>query len=196
MAQDNRQTILIAEDENDNLVLVSLWLQNLGYRVLTAVNGESAVEVARLAKPDLILMDIGMPVMDGLEATRAIRQHTETNALPIIFLTAFDTKEFRARAGDAGGDGYLTKPFDFERLSKLILNLLPKQTPPAESTAQSAQDAISAETGKLDPRFMLWRMFCAENNIPLETLPSSLGRELKKKWQRLKKPPRRPFFKF
>jgi CheY-like chemotaxis protein len=196
MAQDNHQTILVAEDENDNLVLVSLWLQNLGYRVLTAVNGEAAVEVARIAKPDLILMDIGMPVMDGLEATRAIRQNVETTALPIIFLTAFDTKEFRERAGEAGGDGYLTKPFDFDRLSNLILNLLPKETQQVKTAAESSAGGISDETGNLDPRFMLWRMFCAENGVPIETLPSSLGRDLRKKWERLKKPPRRPFFKF
>jgi CheY-like chemotaxis protein len=195
MSSDNHQTILVAEDQNDNLVLVSLWLQNLGYRVLTAVNGEAAVDIAKLAKPDLILMDIGMPLMDGLEATRSIRLTPEIRDLPIIFLTAFDTKEFRQRAGEAGGDGYLTKPFDFDRLSKLILNLLPKVTPQVNSEAESSKGGITDETGNLDPRFMLWRMFCAENNVPLETLPSSLSRELKKKWQQLKKQPR-PLFKF
>jgi CheY-like chemotaxis protein len=196
MLPDNHQTILVAEDQNDNLVLVSLWLQNLGYRVLTAVNGEAAVDIAKLAKPDLVLMDIGMPLMDGLEATRAIRLTPEIRDLPIIFLTAFDTKEFRQRAGEAGGDGYLTKPFDFDRLSKLILNLLPKEAPPEAAAAESSKGGgISDETGNLDPRFMLWRMFCAENNVPLETLPSSLNRELKKKWQQLKKQPR-PLFKF
>ncbi len=195
MSPDNHQTILVAEDQNDNLVLVSLWLQNLGYRVLTAVNGEAAVEIAKLARPDLILMDISMPLMDGLEATRYIRQTPEIRDLPIIFLTAFDTKEFRQRAGDAGGDGYLTKPFDFDRLSKLILNLLPKETPQVKMEAESSKEGITDETGNLDPRFMLWRMFCAENNVPLETLPSSLSRELKKKWQQLKKKPR-PLFKF
>ena len=133
--------------------------------------------------------------MDGLEATRAIRLTPEIRDLPIIFLTAFDTKEFRQRAGDAGGDGYLTKPFDFDRLSKLILNLLPKEAPQVKTEAESSKTGITDETGNLDPRFMLWRMFCAENNVPLETLPSSLSRELKKKWQQLKKQPR-PLFKF
>jgi CheY-like chemotaxis protein len=196
MSPDNNQTILVAEDQNDNLVLVSLWLQNLGYRVLTAVNGEAAVEVARIARPDLILMDISMPLMDGLEATRQIRQTPEISELPIIFLTAFDTREFRQQAGDAGGDGYLTKPFDFDRLTKLILNLLPKKAGQVNLEAGTPKGGITDETGNLDPRFMLWRMFCAENNVPLETLPSSLSRELKKKWQQLKKKPRRPLFKF
>jgi CheY-like chemotaxis protein len=195
MLPDHHQTILVAEDQNDNLVLVSLWLQNLGYRVLTAVNGEAALEIARIARPQLILMDISMPLMDGLEATRFIRQTPEIQDLPIIFLTAYDTKEFRRQAGEAGGDGYLTKPFDFDRLSKLILNLLPKETQQETTKPEASKGGISDETGKLDPRFMLWRMFCAENNVPLETIPSSLNRELKKKWQQLKKTPR-PLFRF
>jgi CheY-like chemotaxis protein len=195
MKQINRQTILVVDDQNDNLVLISLWLQNLDYRVVTAVNGEAAVEVARIAMPHLILMDIAMPLMDGLDATRAIRQMAGIRELPIIFLTAFDTKEFRQRAGDAGGDGYLTKPIDFDRLSKLILTLLPKETPQEETEVKSSKGVISDTSGNLDPRFMLWRMFCAENDLSIETLPSSLSRELKRKWQQLKKTPKR-LFKF
>jgi CheY-like chemotaxis protein len=195
MNQVNRQTILVADDQNDNIVLISLWLQNLEYRVLTAVDGQMAVEIALLARPNLILMDIAMPILDGLEATRRIRQTPEISDLPIIFLTAFDTKEFRRMAGDAGGDGYLTKPIDFDRLSNIIVMLLPKKTPQEEAEAKTSKGGISDSTGNLDPRFMLWRMFCAENNVPLETLPSSLSRELKKKWQQLKRTPR-PLFKF
>lgn len=195
MKEVNSQTILVVDDQNDNIVLVSLWLQNLGYRVVTAVDGESAVEVARLAMPQLILMDIAMPVMDGLDATRRIRQTPEISDLPVVFLTAFDTKDFRQRAGDAGGDGYLTKPIDFERLSKLILTLLPKETNLPEPVGKTSNAGISDTSGNLDPRYMLWRMFCANNNVPIETLPSSLSRELKKKWQQLKKTPR-PLFKF
>lgn len=197
MNQVNSQTILVVDDQNDNLILLSLWLQTLGYRVVTAVNGEAAVEVAQLAGPQLILMDIAMPVMDGLEATLRIRQIAEIRDLPIIFLTSFDTKDFRQRAGEAGGDGYLTKPYDFDRVSKLILTLLPRETTTPQQTQQeSSKGDISDSTGNLDPRFMLWRMFCAENNLPLETLPSSLSRELKRKWQQLKKQNRRPLFRF
>jgi CheY-like chemotaxis protein len=195
MKEVNSQTILVVDDQNDNVVLVSLWLQNLGYRVVTAVDGESAVEVARLAMPQLILMDIAMPVMDGLDATRRIRQTPLISDLPVIFLTAFDTKEFRQRAGDAGGDGYLTKPIDFERLTKLILALLPTEPLLPQPVNKASNADISDTSGNLDPRFMLWRMFCAQNNVPIETLPSSLNRDLKKKWQQLKKTPR-PLFKF
>jgi CheY-like chemotaxis protein len=195
MKRLNQQTILVADDENDNLVLVSLWLQNLGYRVVTAVNGEAAVEIVNIASPQLVLMDIAMPVMDGLDATRQLRSRAELNEVPVIFITAFDTPDFRQRASDAGGDGYLTKPIDFERLSNLILTLLPKEDAKASAASQDSQSAISDTSGKLDPRFMLWRMFCAENKIPLETLPSNLSREMNKRWQQLKKE-RKPLFKF
>jgi CheY-like chemotaxis protein len=191
----NQQTILVADDENDNLVLVSLWLQNLGYRVVTAVNGEAALEIVNIAQPQLILMDIAMPLMDGLDATRRLRSRAEFNELPIIFITAFDTDDFRQKASDAGGDGYLTKPIDFDHLSHLILTLLPGEREKVNATVEDSKEAVSDTTGNLDPRFMLWRMFCAENKIPLETLPSDLNRELNKRWQQLKKV-RRPLFKF
>ena len=195
MKRLNQKTILVADDENDNLVLVSLWLQNLGYRVVTAVNGEAAIEIVNIARPQLVLMDIAMPVMDGLDATRQLRARAELNELPVIFITAFDTPDFRQKASDAGGDGYLTKPIDFDRLSKLILTLLPEETVKTEAPTEDSKGVISNTTGNLDPRFMLWRMFCAENKIPLETLPSNLSREMNKRWQQLKKE-RRPLFRF
>jgi len=68
-------TVLVVDDISDNLVLLSLWLQGRGYRVLTADNGERAIETAALARPDLIIMDIHMPELDGFGATRRIRQH-------------------------------------------------------------------------------------------------------------------------
>ena len=164
-----QQTILVADDENDNLVLLSLWLQNLGYRVVTAVNGEAAVEVVGIAGPQLVLMDIAMPLLDGLDATRRIRQNPQSESLPVIFITAFDTQDFRERASDAGGDGYLTKPIDFERLSKLILTLLPNEA----AGDKVSSEVISDTTGKLDPRFMLWRMFCARTWRSTATMPWS-----------------------
>lgn len=191
----NKPTILVVDDENDNLVLISLWLQELGYRVVTAVNGEDAVTVTELARPQLILMDIAMPKMDGLTATRRIRRFPESSELPIIFLTAFESREFRQQASDAGGDGYLTKPINFDRLSNLINLLLTGEMHPATVEETTAKTEIPDLSGELDPRFMLWRMFCAENNISVDALPSQLSRELKRKWQQLKRTPR-PLFKF
>ena len=116
-------TVLVVDDLSDNLILISLALQDMGYRVLTAGNGQDALRVALLAHPDLILMDIAMPEMDGLGATRRIRDHTDLENVPIVAITAFDTPGFRQAAYDAGFDGYLTKPIDFDRL-KALMNML------------------------------------------------------------------------
>ena len=130
MTEENTRstkTVLVVDDSHDNLVLVSLALQDKGYRVVTASNGEEAVASAKIAGPDLILMDIAMPQLDGLEATRRIREQEGNERIPVIALTAFDTDGFRKAAHDAGFSGYLTKPIDFDRLFNLIRMLLPER---------------------------------------------------------------------
>lgn len=117
--------VLVVDDVIDNSVLISLDLQAEGYRVITATNGEEAVRVASITQPDIILMDIGMPGLDGLGATRKIRENEVIQNIPIIAVTAFSTDGFRRAAYDAGFNGYLTKPIDFDRLHKLIQGLLP-----------------------------------------------------------------------
>ncbi|HKS29190.1 MAG TPA: response regulator [Pyrinomonadaceae bacterium] len=116
--------ILIVDDVVDNLTLLSLDLQQQGYRVVTASDGEKAVRVASLTRPDIILMDIAMPGSDGLEATRKLRSDATMQKTPVIALTAYDTGGFRRAAADAGFDGYLTKPINFDRLHELIQSLL------------------------------------------------------------------------
>jgi two-component system cell cycle response regulator DivK len=113
-------TILVVDDVTDNLILISLALQSQGYKVLTTKSGEDAIKIALIARPDLVLMDIAMPDVDGLAATRRIRKHPELRHLPVIALTAFETLGFRQAAFEAGFDGYLTKPIDFEKLNNLI----------------------------------------------------------------------------
>jgi two-component system cell cycle response regulator DivK len=117
--------VLLVDDLTDNLQMMSLNLQNLGYRVVTATNGEDAVEVATLTRPDLILMDIAMPVLDGLGAARKIRQDVTLEHIPIIALSAFSTDGFLQAAYDVGFDGYLTKPIDLDKLQDLITKFLP-----------------------------------------------------------------------
>ena len=117
-------TVLVVDDMSDNIILISLSLQDMGYRVVTATNGADAFNVAKLARPDLILMDIAMPQQDGLAATRRIREEAEFQDVPVVALTAFDTDGFRQAAFDAGFNGYLTKPIDFDRLRNLMAKLL------------------------------------------------------------------------
>jgi CheY-like chemotaxis protein len=119
-----RTVILVVDDAADNVALLSLDLQQIGYRVVTATNGEEAVSVASAILPNLILMDISMPRLDGLGATRKIREIDALREVPIIAITAFDTQGFKRAAYDAGVSGYLTKPIDFGRMHQLIGRLL------------------------------------------------------------------------
>jgi CheY-like chemotaxis protein len=88
--------VLVVDDTVDNLVIISLHLQQAGYRVVTATNGEEAIKVAALTQPDLILMDLGMPGLDGLGATRKIHEHPGLRPVPIVAVTAFTTEAFSA----------------------------------------------------------------------------------------------------
>jgi CheY-like chemotaxis protein len=116
--------ILVVDDSIDNLTMISLDLQQNGYRVATATNGAEALEVAALINPDLIIMDLAMPEVDGLESTRQIRQDADLKDIPVIAITAFSTDGFRRAAHETGFDGYLTKPVDFSRLHDLIGRLI------------------------------------------------------------------------
>src|SRR6476620_332461 len=116
--------ILVVDDSADNVAMISLDLQQQGYRVVTATNGEEAISVACYALPNLILMDISMPRLDGLGATRRILENDALRDVPIIAITAFGTEGFQRAAYDAGVSGYLTKPLDFRRLHQLVARLL------------------------------------------------------------------------
>ena len=116
--------ILVVDDSADNVAVMSLHLQDAGYKVVTASNGEEAISVAAQTMPNLILMDISMPQLDGLGATRRIREHDTLRDVPIIAVTAFGTEGFQRAAYDVGVSGYLTKPIDFERMQQLVARLL------------------------------------------------------------------------
>ena len=116
--------ILAVDDSADNLAVISLNLQQQGYRVVTAGNGEDAISVATQTQPNLILMDINLPALDGLAATRRIRENDSLRDVPVVAITAFGTEGFQRAAYDAGVSGYLTKPLDFDRMNQLIARLL------------------------------------------------------------------------
>ena len=116
--------ILVVDDSADNLAVISLYLQHQGYRVVTANNGEDGVTVATQMLPNLILMDINLPTLDGLGATRRIRETEALRDTPVIAITAFGTEGFQRAAYDVGVSGYLTKPIDLDRMHQLIARLL------------------------------------------------------------------------
>ena len=117
--------VLVVEDFEDTRSLMRLELETRGFRVIEATNGEEGVELATRERPDIIIMDIGLPLMDGIEATRRIRGDNSMRDVLIVALTAHHETEYRAQALAAGCDAYLTKPVDFDWLIDLLGRLLP-----------------------------------------------------------------------
>lgn len=117
-------TVLLVEDTEDNRFMMRRLLEMTGYRVVEAMNGEEAVKLAREKSPHLILMDLSLPVIDGLAATRLIRKLPKFESIPIIAVSAHDTSDFQSEAIQAGCNSYVTKPIDFNELEELIARLL------------------------------------------------------------------------
>ena len=124
--QAEPQTVLLVEDTEDNRFMMRRLLEMTGYRVVEAMNGEEAVKLAKTESPNLILMDLSLPVIDGLAATRLIRKLPEFKSTPIIAVSAHDTTDFQSEAIEAGCNTYVTKPIDFNELEELIAKLLQK----------------------------------------------------------------------
>jgi CheY-like chemotaxis protein len=112
--------ILIAEDDSLNREMIRRYLQLAGYQVITATDGEQAVAMAKAELPALILMDLGLPVLSGWDATKQLRMAPETRAIPIIALTAYALVGDREKALAAGCNDYETKPINFSRLQLKI----------------------------------------------------------------------------
>ena len=116
--------VLVVEDNEDSRYVMRLALEVLGYRVCEAENGEEAITVADRERPNAILMDITMPVLDGLKATARIRERPGLETIPIIAVTAHQDIDLRAGALASGFTAYVTKPIDFDWLDDLIKGLL------------------------------------------------------------------------
>jgi two-component system cell cycle response regulator DivK len=116
--------ILVVEDNEMNRDMLTRRLERKGFEVVCAVDGEQGLALARSQTPDLILMDMSLPVLDGWEATRRIKAAPETRSIPVIALTAHAMAGDRERALDAGCDDYDTKPVEFPGLLEKIENLL------------------------------------------------------------------------
>jgi len=116
--------ILVVEDNLDNYELVRAILEIAGYDTFLAVNGRDGVNAARKQKPDLILMDMSLPEMDGWNATKHIREDPESAHIPMIALTVHTLPIERKRALDAGVDAYLPKPYDAGHLIRLVESTL------------------------------------------------------------------------
>jgi two-component system cell cycle response regulator DivK len=117
-------TILIVDDFDDTRLLLRTWLRKKGYRVVEAANGNEAIAKALDAAPDLIIMDVEMPELDGLSATRQIRKLKNSGELPIVAVSAYGADLFREQALEAGCNEYMSTPFEPDELEKLIRSLI------------------------------------------------------------------------
>jgi CheY-like chemotaxis protein len=118
-------TILVVEDYEDTSLAMRLALESQGYHILEAADGEQAVALASRERPDIILMDLSLPVLDGIAATEQIRARPELRDTIIVAVTGHNEQDFRTRALAAGCNAFVTKPIDFDWLKDLLADLLP-----------------------------------------------------------------------
>jgi CheY-like chemotaxis protein len=121
----HKRLFLVVEDFEDSRFMMRQLLELAGYRVVEATDGEEAIKLAVAEQPELILMDLSLPKLDGLAATRRIRQEDGLGQVPIVAVSAHDSPGSRSEALAAGCDEYVTKPIDFDQLSTLLSRLLP-----------------------------------------------------------------------
>jgi two-component system cell cycle response regulator DivK len=123
--QAGKRTILVVDDFDDTRLLLKTWLERKGFNIVEAANGNQAVAAVLEVRPDLIIMDIEMPEMDGLAATRKIRTIKELDNIPIVAVSAYGAQRFRAEALAAGCSEYVSTPFEPDNLERVILSFLP-----------------------------------------------------------------------
>lgn len=121
---EDQQTILVVDDFDDTRLLLRTWLKRKGFRVVEAGNGRQAVAAAEKHNPDFIIMDVEMPELDGLAATRQIRAMKQFATVPIVAVSAYGADQYREQALAAGCDEYVSTPFDPDELETLIRSLL------------------------------------------------------------------------
>lgn len=117
---ENLRRILIAEDDDNHRIALKLMLKLNKFDVIEACDGQEAIDRVCCDKPDLVLMDISLPLVDGLQATREIRRHAEFQTLPIIVVSGYDNQETLDSVQACGGTGYISKPIEFDDLKKVI----------------------------------------------------------------------------
>ena len=127
--QEPPYTILLVEDFDDTRLMMRMWLVKKGYRVIEAESGEEAISIAQRELPDLIIMDMMMPGMNGLDATQRIRQYQALRRTPIVAVSAYGVDEYRRLALEAGCDEYVSTPFEPSALAELIESLLAGKEP-------------------------------------------------------------------
>jgi CheY-like chemotaxis protein len=126
MAEENRMapTIMLVEGQPETREMLRNWLEGKGYRIVEAADGQEALDLAPLARPDLIMMDVRLPKLNGIAVTRRLRQQPEFERVPIVAVSALDSTVFREAALSVGFAEYLGKPVDLDKLELVLIELL------------------------------------------------------------------------
>ncbi len=119
-----KKKVLVVDDETQIVRLLSLRLQANNYDVALAYDGYQCIQMARLEKPDLILLDIKMPMGGGIKAFENLKNNTLTENIPVIFITAYPTSEVKKQVIEMGAEGFISKPFDSEELMSKIRSII------------------------------------------------------------------------
>jgi len=126
--EKSNRTIMVVEDYDDTRMLLKQGLEMLGYSVLEASNGQEAVDIADRERPDLILMDLDLPILDGIAATQQIRQQEHMESVPIVAVTAYPLSYSRVKAFAKGCNEYMPKPIDMSELARVVNRYLSSPT--------------------------------------------------------------------
>jgi CheY-like chemotaxis protein len=118
--EKSNRRIMVVEDYDDTRMLLKQGLEMLGYSVLEASNGQEAVDIADRERPDLILMDLDLPILDGIAATQRIRQQEHMESVPIVAVTAYPLSYSRVKAFAKGCNEYMSKPIDMSELARVV----------------------------------------------------------------------------
>ncbi|MFN2453133.1 MAG: diguanylate cyclase [Pyrinomonadaceae bacterium] len=166
------RTILVADDEPANRSLIQRRLERAGYSVITAQNGSEAVKLTRTANPDLVLLDVMMPVMDGLEACRLIKEDAAMRDVPVIFLSARDETDVKVNGLSLGANDYVSKPFKAEELLARVdvaMRLKSERDDLRSSAAEARADAdIAIERAMTDALTGLLNRYGLQRVLPRE----------------------------
>ena len=186
MDDQNKHLVLVIDDIKDNVTMLSAHLRARGYRTAAGYNGLEAMELANSEKPDLIMMDINMPKMNGLEACRQLKQQDDTKMIPIILVTANSNVEDIVRGFEVGADDYLIKPFNYMEMQARVRSMiriwdtqheLLKVNQVLDELNRNLEEKVQEQVGELERVNRLRRFFSPQlvNTITSENAEDILG---------------------
>ena len=173
---NSRPDILVVDDTRENLLLLATMLSDAGYKVRKAINGSLALGVVEVAKPDLILLDINMPDINGYEVCRRLKANQQTADIPVIFISALDEVLDKVKAFEAGGVDYITKPFEMQEVLVRVKTHLTISLQQNQLTKQNAWlQLLLTTTKRLVKRMIFTRRWQSPSHRFVKKLVGILG---------------------